>query len=135
MTLTRNGELRGCIGFIEPVLPLGQAVIRTAVYAATGDPRFPPRRRGRARGHPLRDLRPDAGPAGRRPQEDQGRHARPDRRKGRAARRAPAAGPGRERLGPSDIPRPGLPQGRPARRDAWRRGAKLSVFEAIIFHE
>ncbi|MGB8958454.1 MAG: AmmeMemoRadiSam system protein B, partial [Candidatus Aminicenantales bacterium] len=42
VTLTRDGALRGCIGYIEPVLPLGRAVIRTAIYAATEDPRFRP---------------------------------------------------------------------------------------------
>jgi len=35
-------ELRGCIGFPEPVYPLGEATIRSAISAATGDPRFPP---------------------------------------------------------------------------------------------
>jgi AmmeMemoRadiSam system protein B/AmmeMemoRadiSam system protein A len=40
VTLKKDGELRGCIGFIEPVMPLHEAVIRTAIYAATQDPRF-----------------------------------------------------------------------------------------------
>lgn len=35
-------ELRGCIGFAEPVFPLGQAVVRAAKAAAFDDPRFPP---------------------------------------------------------------------------------------------
>lgn len=35
-------ELRGCIGFPEPVMPLYEAIIKSAVYAATEDPRFPP---------------------------------------------------------------------------------------------
>ncbi|HID09649.1 TPA: TIGR00296 family protein, partial [Candidatus Micrarchaeota archaeon] len=35
-------QLRGCIGYPEPVKPLYQAVIETAVLAATDDPRFPP---------------------------------------------------------------------------------------------
>jgi AmmeMemoRadiSam system protein B/AmmeMemoRadiSam system protein A len=42
VTLKKNGQLRGCIGFIEPVLPLYETVIRTAIYAATQDPRFEP---------------------------------------------------------------------------------------------
>jgi len=39
-----NGEeeLRGCIGFPYPTLPLAQAVIDSAINAATQDPRFPP---------------------------------------------------------------------------------------------
>lgn len=39
-----DGELRGCIGYPLPVLPLGRAVERAAVAAATEDPRFPPMR-------------------------------------------------------------------------------------------
>jgi len=34
-------ELRGCIGFPEPIMPLGQAVAEAAVCAALNDPRFP----------------------------------------------------------------------------------------------
>jgi AmmeMemoRadiSam system protein A len=37
-----GGELRGCIGLIEPRLPLGETVAEAAVSAATRDPRFPP---------------------------------------------------------------------------------------------
>jgi uncharacterized protein (TIGR00296 family) len=42
VTLTRNGELRGCIGFPYPLLPLGEAVPQAAAAAALEDPRFPP---------------------------------------------------------------------------------------------
>jgi uncharacterized protein (TIGR00296 family) len=35
-------ELRGCIGFPEPVKPLASALIEAAVAAAVEDPRFPP---------------------------------------------------------------------------------------------
>lgn len=35
-------ELRGCIGQIEPVSPLGRTVARMALAAAFEDPRFPP---------------------------------------------------------------------------------------------
>jgi len=37
-----NGELRGCIGYTEPRLPLAEAVRELAVRAAFHDPRFPP---------------------------------------------------------------------------------------------
>ncbi len=37
-------ELRGCIGYPEPVKPLVEAVIDSAIAAATEDPRFPPMR-------------------------------------------------------------------------------------------
>lgn len=41
VTLTKNGELRGCIGRIIGDLPLYQAVADMAIEAAVGDPRFP----------------------------------------------------------------------------------------------
>jgi uncharacterized protein len=42
VTLTRRNELRGCIGFPYPVMPLGEAIGKAAVAAALQDPRFPP---------------------------------------------------------------------------------------------
>jgi uncharacterized protein len=41
----RTGDLRGCIGSIEPVAALAQAVSSSAVSAAFRDPRFPPLRK------------------------------------------------------------------------------------------
>jgi AmmeMemoRadiSam system protein B/AmmeMemoRadiSam system protein A len=40
VTLTINGNLRGCIGYIEPIAPLYKAVIENARNAALSDPRF-----------------------------------------------------------------------------------------------
>ncbi|HOX35167.1 MAG TPA: TIGR00296 family protein [Methanoregulaceae archaeon] len=40
VTLTKRGELRGCIGFPYPTLPLAQAIRQAAVAAALEDPRF-----------------------------------------------------------------------------------------------
>jgi AmmeMemoRadiSam system protein B/AmmeMemoRadiSam system protein A len=40
VTLNKRGSLRGCIGYIEPVAPLAQTVLQCAIYAATEDPRF-----------------------------------------------------------------------------------------------
>lgn len=42
VTLTKDGELRGCIGFPYPLMPLGDAIVHAATAAATEDPRFPP---------------------------------------------------------------------------------------------
>lgn len=42
VTLTKNGELRGCIGTLEPHQPLVQDVCEHAVAAALEDFRFPP---------------------------------------------------------------------------------------------
>ena len=42
VTLTRQGELRGCIGTLEAHRPLGLDVMENAVAAAFRDPRFMP---------------------------------------------------------------------------------------------
>ncbi|MGQ9800305.1 MAG: AmmeMemoRadiSam system protein B [Candidatus Saccharicenans sp.] len=42
VTLKEHNQLRGCIGFAEPLFPLWQTVAQAAVLAATEDPRFPP---------------------------------------------------------------------------------------------
>ncbi len=41
VTLHRHGQLRGCIGTLEPREPLAAAVRSSAISAATADPRFP----------------------------------------------------------------------------------------------
>ena len=42
VSLHKGGELRGCVGFVEPRLPLYRAVMETAAAAALRDPRFAP---------------------------------------------------------------------------------------------
>ena len=42
ITLTKNGELRGCIGSLEPARALAEDVAQNALGAAFRDPRFPP---------------------------------------------------------------------------------------------
>ncbi len=42
VTLTQNGNLRGCIGSLEAWRPLGEDVKANAKVAAIRDPRFPP---------------------------------------------------------------------------------------------
>ena len=42
VTLHRRGQLRGCIGLIEPIRPLAEAIQEMALAAAFRDPRFPP---------------------------------------------------------------------------------------------
>jgi len=41
VTLHKNGQLRGCIGYIEGVAPLAETVRENACNASTEDPRFP----------------------------------------------------------------------------------------------
>lgn len=40
VTLNKNGELRGCIGYPEPFFPLIEAAEKSALAAAFDDPRF-----------------------------------------------------------------------------------------------
>lgn len=42
VTLTEDGELRGCVGSLGPDRPLREAVVAAAVSAALDDPRFLP---------------------------------------------------------------------------------------------
>ena len=134
VTLRKKGELRGCIGFIEPVAPLGRAVVQAAIYAATEDPRFSPVKAAELKDinvevsvlTPLREIA-DAR------QVEVGRHglvvSRGDRR-GLLLPLVPVEnGWDRETFLEQGSLKAGLPA------DAWRRGAKLFVFEAIVFKE
>ncbi|MDR0766970.1 MAG: TIGR00296 family protein [Methanosarcinales archaeon] len=42
VTLEKGGDLRGCIGYPYPVLPLKEVLVKSAVAAAFEDPRFFP---------------------------------------------------------------------------------------------
>jgi len=44
VTLWKDGELRGCVGYVRPRVPLYRAVFENAIHAARDDPRFPPLR-------------------------------------------------------------------------------------------
>jgi AmmeMemoRadiSam system protein B/AmmeMemoRadiSam system protein A len=134
VTLTKRGDLRGCIGFIEPVAPLGRAVIQAAIFAATEDPRFPP-----VAASEIGDLRIEISvltpvrEIGNPREVTVGTHGlivERDGRKGVLLPQVPVEnGWDRETFLEQASLKAGLP------RDAWRRGAKLSVFEAIVFHE
>jgi hypothetical protein len=54
ITLTKSGELRGCIGALEPYQPLAQDVREHAVAAALEDYRFPRGAAGKAPSQPGR---------------------------------------------------------------------------------
>lgn len=134
VTLRRAGLLRGCIGLIEPELPLGRAVIRAAIYAATQDPRFQP-----VDASELEALRVEISVLTP-PREitnprlvrvgTHGLIVERDGLKGLLLPQVPVEnGWDRDTFLGECCVKAGLP------RDAWRRGAKLSVFEAIVFHE
>ena len=42
VTLQKNDTLRGCIGYVEGIKPIYEAVRDNAINASTNDPRFPP---------------------------------------------------------------------------------------------
>lgn len=42
VTLQKHGQLRGCIGYVEGIKPIYEAVRDNAINASTNDPRFPP---------------------------------------------------------------------------------------------
>lgn len=42
VTLWKNGELRGCIGYVRPIGSVYECVLQAAAKAALDDPRFPP---------------------------------------------------------------------------------------------
>ncbi len=42
VSLKLDGDLRGCIGYMEALMPLGIAIVRCGIQSATQDPRFPP---------------------------------------------------------------------------------------------
>jgi AmmeMemoRadiSam system protein A len=42
VTLTEDGELRGCVGTLDGTAPVGEAVVWAAMNAARRDPRFEP---------------------------------------------------------------------------------------------
>jgi len=134
VTLTKDGDLRGCIGFIEPVAPLGQAVIRAAVYAATEDPRFPPVRSAELKDlkfeisvlTPVREITD--------PREvSVGRHGLIIARDGLKGVLLPQVPVENKWDRKTFLEQASLKAGLPP--DAWRQGAKLYVFEAIVFHE
>ena len=131
---TRDGELRGCIGEIEARRPLAQAVVERALDAAFGDPRFlpvtpeewpelrleisvltPP--------HPVADWS----------EIELGRHGIILEKAGRGAVFLPQVAPEQHWDLATTLTQLSRKAGLPP--DAWREGARFSVFEALVFHE
>ncbi len=132
VTLTKHGVLRGCIGFIEPVYPLAQAVAQTAAYAALEDRRFDPVTEAE-----LKDLEIEVSvltplvrcaDVGR---IQVGRHGLVVSRGGQKGLLLPQVaveqGWTRDQFVEEACLKAGLP------RDAWKKGAEVYTFEAIVF--
>ncbi len=132
VTLKKRGELRGCIGFIEPVASLCETVIHSAVYAASEDPRFPP-----VEARELKDLEVEVSVLSplRRIQDpgivQVGKHGLVIAMGGQRGILLPQVavenGWSRETFLNQACVKAGLPP------DAWKRGAEISVFEALVF--
>jgi MEMO1 family protein len=134
VTLKRRGRLRGCIGFIEPVMPLYQAVIGGAVYAATKDTRFDPVSKSE-----LKDLECEISVLTPLAEVENprlikvGTHGLVIEKNGRKGILLPQVpvenGWTLDQFLEQICLKAGLPE------DSWRNGAKLYSFEAIVFHD
>jgi len=133
VTLKKGGELRGCIGFIEPVASLWETIIHTAIYAASEDPRFPPITPEEVKDleyeisvlTPLKKIdNPRAVQVGK-----HGLVIAMGQNRGILLPQVPVENNwDRETFLCQACVKAGLPA------DAWKKGAEISVFEAIVFH-
>jgi AmmeMemoRadiSam system protein A len=134
VTLRRLGELRGCIGHIQPDLPIGRVVAQCAVAACSQDPRFPP-----VKAAELPDLDIELsilGPRERVASLDEieiGRHGLVAEQGSRRGLLLPQVATewkwDRQTFVEQTCHKAGLP------RDAWRHAAALWKFEAEVFGE
>lgn len=134
VTLKKKGELRGCIGRMVPDTPLALTVARMAVQAALNDPRFPPVKSWECPSlqieiSVLTPMAPVSGPGA----VVVGRDGVLLEKDGRSAvflpQVAPEAGWTREELLGQLCRKAGLAE------DCWKRGARLSTFQADVFEE
>jgi len=134
VTLRKKGHLRGCIGFIESNLPLYQTVIQAAIYAAVKDLRFQPVSLEELKEinieisilSPLKKIRHPA-------QIQVGRHGLVIEKGNHKGLLLPqvATENGWDSL--TFLQQVCLKAGLPP--DAWRQGAHLYTFEALVFAE
>jgi AmmeMemoRadiSam system protein B/AmmeMemoRadiSam system protein A len=133
VTLKKKGELRGCIGFVEPVLPLHQTLVQATIYAASKDARFPPVSPAELKDidleisilTPLKKIND--------PREiEVGRHGliiAKGNQRGLLLPQVPVENRwSRQVFLQQACQKAGLPK------DAWKSGAEIYTFEAIVFH-
>jgi AmmeMemoRadiSam system protein B/AmmeMemoRadiSam system protein A len=133
VTLKKRGRLRGCIGFIDPLFPLCQTVIRASIYAAYEDPRFP-----QVSPEELKDLSFEISVLSpleriRDPRQIKiGKHGLIISKKGKKGLLLPQVATenhwSREEFLQQTCLKAGL------NKDDWKNGAEITVFEAIVFH-
>jgi AmmeMemoRadiSam system protein B/AmmeMemoRadiSam system protein A len=133
VTLKKKGELRGCIGFIDPLYPLYQAVIQCAVYAASEDPRFYPVRAAEVKDleveisvlTPLKKIE--------NPENVQvGKHGLVIAKNGNRGLLLPQVAVENRWSRAEFLAQACIKAG--LEPNAWKRGAEVFVFEAIVFH-
>ncbi len=134
VTVLKHGELRGCIGHIEPDTALPRIVARCAVAACVSDPRFPPLTADELPNVALElsllgPLEPISGTA----EIEIGRHGLVVEQGARRGLLLPQVASewnwDAETFVAQTCQKAGLP------RDAWKHGAKLWRFEAEVFGE
>lgn len=135
VTLTRDGELRGCIGYVEPVKALARAVAELAVAAAARDTRFSPVTAAELSSldveiSALSPLREIADPL---TAVDVGRHGLAIRKAGRSGVLLPQVAPEHGWDVITFLEHTCRKARLPA--DAWRDGASILVFESEAFAE
>ena len=129
-----QGKLRGCIGQPEPTFPLYYGTVTAALDAALRDPRFEPVRAGELPrlAVEVTVLSPRR-PIGSWREIELGRHGIVLQKGERAALFLPQVAPEQgwnvEQTLDALAEKAGLP------RDAWREGARLSVFTGQVFEE
>jgi len=133
VTLKKKGGLRGCIGFIDSVLPLYETVIRASIYAACRDQRFPP-----VSVEELKDLEVEISVLSPLKKINNphlikvGKHGliiSKEDKKGLLLPQVPVENRwSRETFLQQACLKAGLP------RNAWKEGADIYIFEAIVFH-
>lgn len=134
VTLKKKGVLRGCIGFTEPRLPLYQSVAQAAVFAASRDPRFSPVKESE-----LSDLEIEISVLGPLVKVDAprsikvGTHGLMIEKNGARGLLLPQVAVenhwNRSTFLQQTCRKAGLPP------DAWKSGARIYTFEALVFHE
>jgi AmmeMemoRadiSam system protein B/AmmeMemoRadiSam system protein A len=132
VTLKKHGQLRGCIGFIEPFLPLYQAVMQTSI-AACRDSRFLP-----VTPDELDDLKVEISvlsPLRKISNPDiiaVGKHGLLIEKEGKQGLLLPQVAIENNWTRETFLERTCIKAGLPT--NAWRSGANLFVFEAVVFH-
>lgn len=133
VTLHLEGELRGCVGFIQPTRGLYQTIVEAALNAAFHDPRFLPVSEEEAPGleveisvlSPLQPILPE--------QIVVGRHGLVVARGLYRGLLLPQVAVEQEWDAPTFLEQTCLKAGLPT--DAWKRGATLQAFTAEVFGE